>query len=241
MDGSLRDKIANQILTKQANGTNQAFALFRGIQKEELDKLFSCLKARLQIYKKDEYILHEGDQTKTLGLVISGSVLVVQEDVWGGRNVVSALGPGQCFAEVFACVPGSVLNVSVEANKETEVLFLNVGHILSICPDGCSFHSKLIQNLLTDIAQKNRKLSEKMTHMSKRSTREKLLSYLSEQAMKNKSAEFVIPYNRQQLADYLGVDRSGLSVAFCKLRDEGKLIFYKNRIHLIYENGKDMV
>ena len=173
--------------------------LFSGIEEKELEKLFGCLEARKQTYRKEEYILREGEQTKALGLVLSGSVLIVQEDVWGGRNVLSVLGPGQCFAEVFACVPGSVLNVSVEAKEDTTILFLNVGRILSICPDGCSFHAQLIQNLLIDMAQKNRKLSEKITHMAKRSTREKLLSYLSEQAVKNKSAEFTIPYNRQQI------------------------------------------
>ena len=91
------------------------------------------------------------------------------------------------------------------------------------------------------MAQKNRKLSEKITHMAKRSTREKLLSYLSEQAVKNKSSEFEIPYNRQQLADYLGVDRSGLSVQLCRLRDEGMLTFHKNKIQLIYKNSTDMI
>lgn len=136
---------------------------------------------------------------------------------------------------------GSVLNVSVEAKEDTTILFLNVGRILSICPDGCSFHAQLIQNLLIDMAQKNRKLSEKITHMAKRSTREKLLSYLSEQAVKNKSSEFEIPYNRQQLADYLGVDRSGLSVQLCRLRDEGMLTFHKNKIRLIYKNSTDMI
>ena len=100
---------------------------------------------------------------------------------------------------------------------------------------------QLIQNLLIDMAQKNRKLSEKITHMAKRSTREKLLSYLSEQAVKNKSSEFEIPYNRQQLADYLGVDRSGLSVQLCRLRDEGMLTFHKNKIRLIHKNSKDMI
>ena len=173
--------------------------------------------------------------------MLSGSVLIVQEDVWGGRNVLSVLGTGQCFAEVFACVPGSVLNVNVEAKEDTTILFLNVGRILSICPDGCSFHAQLIQNLLIDMAQKNRKLSEKITHMAKRSTREKLLSYLSEQAVKNKSSEFEIPYNRQQLADYLGVDRSGLSVQLCRLRDEGMLTFHKNKIRLIYKDSTDMI
>lgn len=191
--------------------------LFRGIEESELEKLFGCLEARKQTYRKEEYILREGEQTKALGLVLSGSVLIVQEDVWGGRNV------------------------NVEAKEDTTILFLNVGRILSICPDGCSFHAQLIQNLLIDMAQKNRKLSEKITHMAKRSTREKLLSYLSEQAVKNKSAEFTIPYNRQQLADYLGVDRSGLSVQLCRLRDEGLLTFHKNKIRLIYKDSIGMI
>ena len=119
--------------------------LFRGIEENELEKMFGCLEARKQTYRKEEYILREGEQTKVLGLVLSGSVLIVQDDVWGGRNVLSVLGPGQCFAEVFACVPGSVLNVSVEAKEDTTILFLNVGRILSICPDGCSFHAQLFK------------------------------------------------------------------------------------------------
>ena len=97
--------------------------LFRGIEESELEKLFGCLEARKQTYRKEEYILREGEQTKALGLVLSGSVLIVQEDVWGGRNVLSVLGTGQCFAEVFACVPGSVLNVNVEAKEDTTILF----------------------------------------------------------------------------------------------------------------------
>ena len=216
-------------------------ALFSGISDDELAAMLSCLGARIDTFPKGSRLLRAGDAVEEVGLVLAGSVLIVQEDIWGNRNILSKAGPGQTFAEVFACVPGSVLNVSVEAKEDTTVLFLNVGRILSICPDGCSFHAQLIQNLLIDMAQKNRKLSEKITHMAKRSTREKLLSYLSEQAVKNKSSEFEIPYNRQQLADYLGVDRSGLSVQLCRLRDEGMLTFHKNKIRLIYKNSTDMI
>ena len=216
-------------------------SLFSGISDEELAAMLSCLGARIETFPKGSRLLRAGDTVEEVGLVLAGSALVVQEDIWGNRSILSKIGPGQTFAEVFACVPGSVLNVSVEAKEDTTILFLNIGRILSICPDGCSFHAQLIQNLLIDMAQKNRKLSEKITHMAKRSTREKLLSYLSEQAVKNKSSKFEIPYNRQQLADYLGVDRSGLSVQLCRLRDEGMLTFHKNKIRLIYKNSKDMI
>ena len=177
-----------------------------------------------------------------LGLVLSGSVLIVQEDVWGGRNVLSVLGPGQCFAEVFACVPGSVLNVSVEAKEDTTILFLNVGRILSICPDGCSFHAQLIQNLLIDMAQKNSKAQRENHAYGKTFHKGKAaVIFVGTGCKKSKSSKFEIPYNRQQLADYLGVDRSGLSVQLCRLRDEGMLTFHKNKIRLIYKNSTDMI
>ena len=129
--------------------------------------------------------------------------------------------PGQLFAESFACMRGSVLNVSVVTDAPSVVLYLNVRQLLTTCSSACEFHNRVIMNLLSDLADKNLSFNEKLTHMAQRTTREKLLSYLSAESIRQDSQVFDIAYNRQQLADYLSVDRSAMSNELCKLRDEG--------------------
>ena len=165
-------------------------------------------------------------------MVMAGSVLIVQEDIWGNRNILSKTGPGQTFAEVFACAPGAVLNVSVEAESAVTVMFLHIRRVLSVCPSACSHHSRIIRNLLDELAEKNLRLNEKLTHMAQRTTRAKLMSYFSAEAQRRSVYEFDIPFSRQQLADYLGVERSGLSVELGKMRDEGLLDFHKSHFLL---------
>ena len=138
----------------------------------------------------------------------------------------------QTFAAAFACAPGAVLNVSVVAQTPVTVMFLNVRRILSVCTSACSHHSRIIRNLLGELADKNLMLSEKVSHMGQRTTRAKVMSYLSAQAQKSGAYEFDIPFSRQQLADYLAVERSGLSVELCKMRDEGLLEFHKSHFVL---------
>ena len=164
--------------------------------------------------------------------MLSGSALIVQEDIWGNRNILSKAGPGQTFAEVFACAPGAVLNVSVEAESAVTVMFLRVRRVLSVCPSACSHHSRIIRNLLGELAEKNLRLNGKLTHMGQRTTRAKLMSYFSAEAQRRGSYEFDIPFSRQQLADYLGVERSGLSMELGKMRREGLLDFHKSHFLL---------
>lgn len=206
--------------------------LFAGITDEELTGVLTCLKAKTADYPKGGYIFHAGDTAESLGLLLSGNVLIIQEDFWGNRNIMSSIGQGHCFAETFACAPGAVMNVSVVAESPCTVLFLNVKRILTLCPSSCSHHSRIIRNLLADLASKNLRFNEKLTHLGQRTTRGKLLSYLSAEAQKHNSTEFDIPFSRQQLADYLFVERSGLSLELCKMRDEGLLTFRRNHFVL---------
>lgn len=189
-----------------------AAPLFSGISGEELTAMLSCLAARIETFPKGARLLRAGDAAEEVGLVLAGSVLIVQEDIWGNRNILSKAGPGQTFAEVFACAPGTVLNVSVEAESAVTVMFLRVKRILSVCSSACVYHGRIIGNLLGELAEKNLLLNEKLTHMGQRTTRAKLMSYLSAEAQRRGSYEFDIPFSRQQLADYLGVERSGLSL-----------------------------
>ena len=139
--------------------------IFSGISEEETEKMLHCLEVRPETFQKDEYILREGDRVEAFGLVITGKVMIIQEDFWGNRNILAAVGEGQCFAETFACSPGAVLNVSVMAQTNVQVLFLNVKRILTTCPSTCSHHSRMIRNLLSELAEKNLRLNEKITHL----------------------------------------------------------------------------
>lgn len=194
--------------------------------------MLSCLETREERFPKDTFLLRAGDTAESIGLVLSGSVLVVQEDIWGNRNILSKAGPGQTFAAAYACAPGSVLNVSVLAETPVTAMFLNVKRVLNVCPSACAHHSRIIRNLLGELAEKNLRFGEKLTHMGQRTTRAKLMSYFSAEAQRLGTYEFDIPFSRQQLADYLAVERSGLSLELGKMRSEGLLDFHKSHFIL---------
>ena len=206
--------------------------LFSGISEEEVTAMLSCLNAEERSFPKEAFVLRAGDTAGLIGLVLSGSVLVIQEDIWGNRNILSKAGPGQTFAAAFACAPGSVLNVSVVAETPVTALFLDVKRILTVCPSACAHHSRIIRNLLGELAEKNLRFGEKLTHMGQRTTRSKLMSYLSAEAQRRGAVEFDIPFSRQQLADFLGVERSGLSLELGKMKQDGLLDFHKSHFVL---------
>ena len=206
--------------------------LFSGVTETELTAVLACLDVKKTDFPKEAYLMHIGDTAEAIGLVLSGSVLIIQEDIWGNRHILSKAGPGQTFAAAFACAPGSRLNVSVVAEAPVTAMFLNVKRILTVCPSACAHHSRIIRNLLGELAEKNLRFSEKLTHMGQRTTRAKLMSYFSAEAQRLGKYEFDIPFSRQQLADYLGVERSGLSLELGKMRGEGLLDFHKSHFVL---------
>ena len=206
--------------------------LFSGVSEEEVIAMLSCLKAERKDFPKDAFLLRAGDTAESIGLVLSGSVLVIQEDIWGNRNILSKAGPGQTFAAAYACAIGSRLNVSVIAETPVTVMFLNVKRVLNVCPSACAHHSRIIRNLLSDLAGKNLLLNEKLTHIAQRTTRAKLMSYLSAEAQRRGAVEFDIPFSRQQLADFLAVERSGLSLELGKMKKEGLLDYHKEHFVL---------
>ncbi len=168
-----------------------------------------------------------------MGLVLKGSVLVIQEDLWGHRNIMSKIEEGDFFAEPYAATPGSVLNINVITCSHCEIMMLNISRLLSVCPTACEHHNKLIRNLVAVLAGRVLLFNEKITHMSKRTTRDKLLSYLSsEGSIKQGKLSFDIPYDRQQLADYLCVERAAMSVELSKLQEEGLLKTKRNHFEL---------
>ena len=206
--------------------------IFCGITDDEINAMLSCLDTRKESFLKDTFLMRVGDKAESIGLVLSGSVLVIQEDIWGNRNILSKVGKGQTFAASYACAPGSVLNVGVVAETPVTAMFLNVKRVMNTCPSACNHHSRIIQNLLGELAEKNLHLGEKLTHMGQRTTRAKLMSYLSQQAQRLGKYEFDIPFSRQQLADYLAVERSGLSLELGKMKKDGLLDFNKSHFVL---------
>jgi len=212
--------------------TIRSAPLFSGVSEAELTAMLACLKAEKKDFPKEAFVLRAGDTAESIGLVLTGTVLVIQEDIWGNRNILSKAGLGQTFAAAYACAPGSRLNVSVVAETPVTVLFLNVKRILTVCPSACSYHNRIIRNLLGELAGKNLQFSEKLTHVGQRSTRSKIMSYLSAEAQRLGTYELDIPFSRQQLADYLGVERSGLSQELGKMKKDGLLDYHKSHFVL---------
>lgn len=210
----------------------RASQLFSGISDNELTSMLYCLDAKKEGFPKEAFVLRAGDTADSIGFVLSGSVLIIQEDIWGNRNILAKAVPGQTFAAAYACASGSVLNVSVMAETPVTVMFLNVKRILNVCPSACPHHSRVIRNLLGELAEKNLRFSEKLTHMGQRTTRSKIMSYLSAEAQRIGVYEFDIPFSRQQLADYLGIDRSGLSLEIGKMKKDGLLDYHRNHFVL---------
>lgn len=213
--------------------------LFQGIGQDNVQAMLGCLDAKRKHFAKDAFLLRAGSPMSSLGLVLSGSVFVVQEDFWGNRNILAVVKAGECFAETAACVPDAILQADVVAQTPACVLFLDVRRILTVCSSACVYHAQLIRNLLADVAEKNLHLNEKLTQLGQRTTRAKLLAFLSAQARKIGDREFDLAFSRQQLADWLSVERSGLSTELGKLRAEGLLEFHKNHFRLKTE-GEDV-
>jgi CRP-like cAMP-binding protein len=207
-------------------------ALFNDATSEDLVSMLRCLSAKDKFYKKNDFIFLEEDKADYVGIVITGSVCVIKEDYWGNRAILAKLEPGELFGETYALADVDSLPISVLATQDCEVILIDCKKIIRTCSNCCSFHSKLIDNLLKIIAYKNITLNQKIYHLVKRTTKEKLISYLSEQAAKYKSNVFKIPFNRQELADYLSVERSAMSHELSKLKAEGIIEFNKNEFIL---------
>jgi CRP-like cAMP-binding protein len=207
--------------------------LFKGIEESNLMALLSCLSGKLQHYEKNEIVLMSGESTNSFGIVLAGEIQIVQEDYYGNRCILAKTGVGNLFGESFACAQTKNLPVSVIATTESDLFFIDCRKLASPCANSCTFHSSLIQNMLHITAMKNISLMQKIEFITKRTTQEKLLAYLSSEAQRAGSNCFSIPFNRQELADYLSVDRSAMSAELGKLRDDGILKYNKNYFELL--------
>ena len=207
--------------------------LFSGVGEDDIASLLSCLGARKKEYKKGEYILREGEHISDICILVEGKIHIQKDDYWGNRSILSVISVGEMFGEGYAAPESGALLNDVVAVEDSSVIFFDVRRILTTCSSACRFHNMIVQNMFFAISDKNRRLVQKLGHMSGRTTRAKLISYLSEEAKRQGSSTFTVPFNRQQLADYLGVDRSAMSNELCKMRDEGMIKFEKSRFELL--------
>lgn len=198
-------------------------ALLNGLTPEEITDLMKCLGAERRTYEKNHIVYHAGETAEELGIVLSGGLHIVSNDLWGNTSILDHIGPGQVFAETYACIPKQPLLVDVAAAQESEVLFLQMDCVLKPCTQICAAHTKLIRNLLTVTAEKNLNLSRRIFHTGPKTIRARLLSYLSDLALIQGGSSVAVPYNRQQLAAYLSVDRSALSKELGRMRKDGLL------------------
>ena len=203
-------------------------ALFQGCSPSETEKLLHGLKTFTKKYKKGAPVYLAGTPVTDIGIVLYGTVQIENNDLWGNKNIISLARAGEVFAEAYACIPDEPMMVDVIAMEEAEILFLNVPELFRLAAAGKGEYSHLIHNMTMISARKNLLLSRRILHTSSKKIRDRLLSYPSYQAGLQKSCYVDIPLNRQQLADYLSLDRSALSKELCKMKKEGLLVYHKN-------------
>lgn len=207
--------------------------LFENIDPRDIPSMLNCLHAQKGSFSKDAFIRNEGDPADFIGIVLEGTIQVLQYDFGGNRRIISSFSAGDMFAEAISCAEVPALPFSIQTASDCVILFLNEKQILHPCDGGCAFHNRLIQNLLKIVARKNMQLNQKLRCISHKTTAEKLLHFLDDQAKQHHSCEFIIPYDRQALADYLGVERSAMAAEISKLQKQGVLDTKRNwfRLH----------
>lgn len=210
--------------------------LFSGLTENEVRELLNPQNTRKRIFEKGETVLYEGEPVREIGIVLSGRVIIELSDVWGNNSVISGVEKGGAFAEAYACVPGSLMLQHVTAYEKSEILFIDIRALLETDSVKNNAQLKLLKNLLTVCASKNLKLSSRMLNITPKTIRARLMSYLSECVKTSGSYKFEIPYDRRQLADYLGTDRSALSAELSKMQKDGLLKYNKNRFEIFFDD-----
>lgn len=208
-------------------------ALFRNIEESDLGPMLHCLDAKIRKVSKNQPVFLEGEPAESVGIVLKGMAQIVKEDYYGNRSIVDRMEPGELFGESFACADGGPLPVNVVAAESCEIMLLGSRRISTSCSKACGFHSKLIYNLLKIVSRRNLVFNRKLEILSKRTTREKLMTYLMYEAKRQGSQEFSIPFDRQALADYLGVERSAMSAELSRLQRDGVLTTDRNHFCLL--------
>lgn len=206
--------------------------IFKGIQKADLQAMIDCLGCYRIRFEKGEYISFEHENLRSVGIVLSGTVHMIKEDVWGNVTIVARMTKGQLFGESFVCGTDNLSTVSFLAAEDAEVLMMPFDRVMHTCSRSCMFHHRIVENMVVMLANKNRSLMEKIEVVSKKSLREKILAYLSLESQKQGTKYFEVPMGRVELANYLSTDRSALTRELSNMKKAGLLDYDKNMFHL---------
>lgn len=210
------------MLEFQQKGENMnQIPLFQGIEENDIPIMLKKLNAHIKTYEAGEYIKNAGDSADFIGIVLDGNIQILQHDYSGNRSITATIGKGELFAEAFACAGIFVLPVDILSSNNSKIMFLNRDQLFGICDHRCKFHNILMNNLLRILSRKNMMLNQKLQYSYHKTTSEKIMAYLNDQAKVHQSTEFTIPFDRQELADYLGVERSAMSAEISKLVKNG--------------------
>ena len=209
----------------------ESVELFKGIDTGEIEGMLKCLGTRVENVRKEMIILLAGDQPRNIGVVLSGQLHIIREDYDGNRSLVAAVTKGEIFAEAICCTGVKESPVTVIADTDSTVMLLDFSHILHVCSNTCTHHSKLIENMLKLIAEKNLHLQRRMEIISLKSVRAKVLRFLESYAQEQ-SRNITIPFSREEMADYLCVDRSALSHELARMKNDGLIEYHKNKFIL---------
>lgn len=208
--------------------------LFERIDDEELTKTLTCLNVQLIPCEKWKVVLHQGDKPNYFGVVVQGGVQVIASDSFGNHSVLWSIGPGELFGETYASAGVEGYPASFVAVQDSLVMVLEYERVIRGClNNGCIAHSYMVTNLLKSIGRKNLLLTQKLEFVSQRTTRDKLMAYLRAQRKEANKERFTIPYDRQTLADYLGVERSAMSAELSKMKKDGLINYKKNEFEIL--------
>ena len=207
--------------------------LFDGIDPEDRMAMLSCTGYHIGTFRKGEIVAFEEENIRHIGIVISGAVDMVKEDLWGNKTMLVRTRRNEVFGETFACGSDNLSVVTFLISEDAKILFMPFDRVMRNCAMACQFHLQLIENMVRVIADKNRDLMRKVDVVSKRTIREKLLAYLSIQAQVQASRYFEIPLGRVELAEYLCVDRSALTRELAKMKEDGLLDYDKNCFRML--------
>src|SRR5574344_223422 len=207
--------------------------IFDSINENEKKSLLNCLRAVKKTYLKDEIIFDYANEIKTVGYVVTGKIHLLKDDYDGKKLIIAEIKQGETFGESIVCTDMVANSTVAVAKEKSEILFLDIKRILSVCQNSCPFHKKLVENILKIVAQKNMYLQKRIELLGKRTLSEKILEFLHDIKAEQKTAIFEIPYTREQMADYLGADRSALSRELSKLKQAGMIDYHKNSFNLL--------
>jgi len=210
-----------------------SISLFDGLTDMEIDHLLKCMLTFKKEFDKGEIAYLEQENIKYIGIILSGSVHMIKEDIWGHRTLLSYMEAGELFGESMAVQKVNLASVTFQCAEKSEIMFVPATNIIHTCPMQCHFHQKLAENMFNLLGEKSLRLMEKINIASKPTLREKILAYLSLLSQKQNKRTVESPLNRTALAEYLDANRSSMTRELTNMKEEGIIDYDRNTYRIL--------